>query len=235
MTNSIKKNISILLVLSSVGMAVSSVSAAGVSLGATRLIFPTNKEKISVKSYNTDSQNSYLIQSWVSDENGNKVEDFLVTPPLFIQKNNSDNVLGIVFSGNKNDLPKDREKVYYFNSKVIPSLSKSEQEIPNALLIATTTNIKLFMRPPQLADGSLEAYKKLSCNYKLNSVVVENNSPYYMNLMNMNSNGSLISNGIMVPPFDSKEIQTKTQVKSMTYEFINDYGVRSELLNCPAI
>lgn len=231
MVNSIKKQLSVLLILSSLGMV---TNAAGVSLGATRLIFPTDKEKISVKSFNTDSNSNYLIQSWVSDENGNKVDDFLVTPPLFVQKKNSDNVLGIVFSGNKNDLPKDREKVYFFNSKVIPSLSKSEQDIPNALLIATTTNIKLFMRPPQLSEGSLDAYKKLSCSYKGNSFEIKNDSPYYMSLTNINSNGIPVSTGIMVPPFDSKEIETKTKVNSVTYNFINDYGVRSGEIVCPA-
>lgn len=224
-----KKNIVLLTGLVSICM---NISAAGVSLGATRLVFPADKQQISVKTYNTDTKGNYLIQSWVADENGNKVDDFVVTPPLFVQKANSDSVLRVVYVGNQNSLPKDREKLYFFNSKVIPSLSKEEQEISNALLIATTTNIKLFMRPSQFIDGSLEAYKKISCSFNNGEVLIKNDSPYYMTLTDLKINDAEFSTGIMVPPFDSKSVSTKYNSKLMKYKFINDYGVRSEELIC---
>ena len=208
------------------------VSAAGVSLGATRLIFPTNKEQITVKTYNSDVEGSYLIQSWVVDEQGNKTSDFIVTPPLFVQKPNSDSILRVVYVGNKSSLPQDREKVYFFNSKVIPSLSKEQQEIANALLIATTTNIKLFMRPPQLSEGSFEAYKKISCSYNDGEIIFKNDSPYYMSLTEIKNNDEEISKGIMVSPFSYKGVQTKSKFNLIKYSYINDYGVRSEELSC---
>ena len=169
-----KKNIILLI---NTALICANVNAAGVSLGATRLIFPTDQEQITVKSYNTDTEGSYLIQSWVSDKDGNKVNDFVVTPPLFVQKENSDSVLRVVYVGDKSKLPKDKEEIYYFNSKVIPSLNKEQQNISNALLIATTTNIKLFMRPTNLMDGSLDAYKQISCVYNNNEIIIKNKSP----------------------------------------------------------
>ena len=226
-----KKTVFLALSLMSIGM---NISASGVSLGATRVVFPTDKEQVTIKTYNTDPKGSYLIQSWVSNENGEKVDDFIVTPPLYVQKPNSDNVLRIVYAGNKATLPTDREKVYYFNSKVIPSLSKEQQMVSNALLIATTTNIKLFMRPSNLTESSLDAYKKISCNFNNQFITVKNNSPFYMSLTSLKSNAIEISTGIMVPPFGTQDIPTKNKVNSMQYSFINDYGVRSEELNCLA-
>lgn len=224
-----KKKVFTALVLMSIGTI---VSAAGVSLGATRVIFPTDKQQVTIKTYNTDTKGSYLIQSWVSDEDGNKVNDFIVTPPLYVQKPNSDNILRIVYSGNKSTLPTDREKVYYFNSKVIPSLTKEQQNAANALLIATTTNIKLFMRPSQITENSLDAYKKISCIFNEKSIVVKNESPFYMSLTSLKSGNSEIATGIMVPPFDSKDIPVNHKLSSMQYSFINDFGVRSEELIC---
>lgn len=89
------------------------VYAGGISLSATRLIYPSDKNQISLKLYNSDKDGSYLIQSWVSDENGNKVSNFIVTPPLFVIKPNSDSLLNIVYTGDKNKLPNDREKYFF--------------------------------------------------------------------------------------------------------------------------
>lgn len=226
-----KKNIILTINAMLIGM---NVNAAGVSLGATRLVFPTNQEQVTVKSYNTDTEGSYLIQSWVSDKEGNKINDFVVTPPLFVQKENSDSVLRVVYVGDKNKLPTDRETIYYFNSKVIPSLSKEQQNIPNALLIATTTNIKLFMRPVDLMDGSLDAYKKITCTYNNSEIIIKNKSPYYMTLIDLQANDNEISDGIMIPPFEEESLTNKNNTKMMKYRFINDYGVKSDQLNCPS-
>ncbi|WP_262417034.1 fimbria/pilus periplasmic chaperone [Providencia rettgeri] len=94
-----------------------SVSAGGVSLGATRLIYPTGKNQITLKVYNSDKDGNYLVQSWISDDNDKKNSDFIITPPLFVIKSNSDSLLNVVFIGDKNNLPQGQEKLYYLNSK----------------------------------------------------------------------------------------------------------------------
>lgn len=48
--------------------------AGGVSLGATRLIYPTDKDQLTLKIYNTDETGNYLVQSWISDEKNNKIK-----------------------------------------------------------------------------------------------------------------------------------------------------------------
>ncbi|EKT56046.1 molecular chaperone [Providencia burhodogranariea] len=213
-------------------LACQTVYADGISLGATRLIYPTDKNQISLKIYNTDKTGNYLIQSWISDENDNKVSDFLITPPLFVIKSNTDNLLNIVYSSDKNNLPTDKEKLYYLNSKVIPSLSEEEQKIDNALLISTTTKIKLFVRPSGIKESSFESYEKLKCSYENNKVKIENPTPFYMNLVSLTMNGKEISKAETIAPNTSVYLNTNEKNNGLTFNFINDYGVQIKNKQC---
>lgn len=210
------------------------VYAGGVSLSATRLIYPSDKNQISLKLYNSDKDGSYLIQSWVSDENGNKVSNFIVTPPLFVIKPNSDSLLNIVYTGDKNKLPNDKEKMFFLNSKVIPSLTKEEQKLDNALLISTTTKIKLFIRPSSITESSFDSYEELKCSYEKNKLKVENPTAFYMNLSSLAINGNEISKAETIPPRSSiyLNVENKSISKILSFNFINDYGVQIKNKQC---
>ncbi|WP_426817298.1 fimbrial biogenesis chaperone [Winslowiella sp. 2C04] len=202
------------------------VYAGGVALGATRLIYPTEKDQATLKIYNSDDKSNYLVQSWISDQNDIKVSDFIITPPLFVIKAKSENVLRVVYTGDKKDLPKDREKLFFLNSKVIPSLTEGEQKIDNALLISTTTKIKLFIRPESIKENSLLSYEKLSCSYSNGQIKIDNPTPFYMNLVSLKVNGREISNAETISPKSSVNLNTKFKGPSLSYSFINDYGVQ---------
>lgn len=213
---------------------IQNVYAGGVSLSATRLIYPSDKNQISLKLYNSDKDGSYLIQSWISDENGNKVSDFIVTPPLFVIKPNSDSLLNIVYTGDKSKLPNDREKLYFLNSKVIPSLTEEEQKLDNALLISTTTKIKLFIRPNSITESSFNSYNKLKCTYENNKLKIENPTPFYMNLVSLVSNGREASKAETISPKSSVylNLDDKSKSKVLSFNFINDYGVQIKDIQC---
>lgn len=208
--------------------------AGGVSLSATRLIYPSDKNQISLKLYNSDKDGSYLIQSWISDENGKKNSDFIVTPPLFVIKPNSDSLLNIVYTGDKGKLPNDRETMFFLNSKVIPSLTEEEQRLDNALLISTTTKIKLFIRPNSITESSFDSYKKLKCSYENNKLKIENPTAFYMNLSTLVVNGYEISKAETIPPKSNVNLRlvNNTESKTLTFNFINDYGVQIKNKQC---
>lgn len=209
-----------------------SVYAGGVSLGATRLIYPTDKNQVTLKIYNSDKTGNYLIQSWISDENDNKISDFIITPPLFIIKSNSDNLLNIVYTGETKNLPIDREKMFFLHSKVIPSLSEEEQKIDNALLISTTTKIKLFVRPSSIKESSFESYKQLKCSLQNGKIRIENKSPFYLNLVSLRINGNEISKAETIEPKKSILLNSNGHDKKLTFNFINDYGVQVKNKQC---
>lgn len=206
--------------------------AGGVSLGATRLIYPRDQGQAILKIYNSDNTSNYLVQSWISDDQGRKTNDFVVTPPLFVIKANTDNILKVVYTGNKENLPKNKEKLYFLNAKVIPSLTEEEQSISNALLISTTTKIKLFVRPSSINDNPLEAYKNMGCSYSNNTLKINNPTPFYLNLVSLKIDGKDVSNSETVPPKSSISLKNKLRGKVLTYNFINDYGVQIKDRQC---
>lgn len=202
------------------------VYAGGVSLGATRLIYPIDKTQVTLKVYNSDKTGNYLVQSWVTDENNKKVTDFVITPPLFIINADSDSLLNVVYTGEQSNLLKNKEKMYFLNTKVIPSLTEEEQKIDNALLISTTTKIKLFTRPVNLNEDSFESYKKISCSYAQGKLKVYNPTPFYMNLSSLRVNGKEISKAATIAPESSLLLNTNDKSKNLIFNFINDYGVQ---------
>ena len=206
--------------------------AGGVSLGATRLVYPTSQDQVTLKIYNSDEKGNYLVQSWISDENNEKNKDFIITPPLFVIKSGSDNLLKIVFTGDKDRLPKDREMMFFLNAKVIPSLSEQERKIDNALLISTTTKIKLLIRPDSIKEDSFESYKLLKCSYEDGKIKVSNASPFYMNLVSLSINGREISSAETISPMSSIYLNDKSKGKSLSFNFINDYGVQIKDRQC---
>ena len=211
---------------------VHSVYAGGVSVGATRLIYPTDKNQVTLKIYNNDKGGNYLVQSWVTDEHNNKVIDFIVTPPLFVINADSDSLLNVVFTGDKNKLPKDKEKLYFLNTKVIPSLTEEEQKIDNALLISTTTKIKLFTRPVNIKEESFYSYKKIVCSYEQNKLKIYNPTPFYMNMSSVRTHGKEVSKAETIAPESTVLLNTNDRSKNLVFNFINDYGVQVKDQSC---
>ncbi|WP_392551468.1 fimbria/pilus periplasmic chaperone [Orbus wheelerorum] len=206
--------------------------AGGVSLGATRIIYPISANQVTLKVYNSDEKRNYLVQSWVTNSVDKKTNDFIITPPLFVIKADTNNVLRVVFTGNKDNLPKDRESLFYLYSKVIPSTADLNSN-QSALLISTTSKIKLFMRPSNLTvEEAMESYKKLKCSYQNNQIKIENPTPFYMNLVTLRVNNKEVSNAVMIPPMDSAQVKTTEKGNALIFNMISDYGAQIKDNSC---
>jgi len=218
--------------ITSVFLLCNSAYAGGVSLGATRLIYPTNQNQVVLKIYNSDTTSNYLVQSWVTDENDKKISDFIITPPLFVIKAGSDSLLNVVYTGDKGKLNSNREKLYFLNAKVIPSLNEDERELDNALLISTTTKIKMFMRPSGLKGNSFTSYKEINCSYENGKLKIDNPTQFYMNLTALKIGGKEFSAAEIISPIAALFIRTADRSKDVEYNFINDYGVQIKDNKC---
>lgn len=204
-----------------------SAAAAGVALGATRVIYPQDAKQASINVTNSDPHDAFLVQSWVSDEKGNKVSTFVVTPPLFVLKPGKVNILRMIYDGPA--LPEDKESVFYLNNKAIPSLDK-KTPAGNTLQIATQSVIKLFVRPAHLTVKPSEAAAMLRCQAEGENLIVSNPSPYFVTLVNFTVAGKKQPN-TMVPP---KGTQTIKATGSVSYQTLNDYGAVTPALTCKA-
>lgn len=224
----VKGVISVLLLsFSSVNISM----AAGVSLSATRLIYPVGEKQVSINVKNSAVKESFLVQSWVSDSQGQKSSDFIVTPPLFILKAGKINVLRIIYNGPA--LPQDRESVFYLNNKAIPSTENKIKGI-NTLQIATQSVIKLFMRPQQLSVRPADAPGMLRCRFTNGKLTISNPSPYFVTLVNFTVDGKKQRNA-MVPPMNDQTMPVSGTVKStVSFQSLNDFGALTSSVSCKA-
>lgn len=210
-------------------MLVSSASAGGIALGATRVIYPQGAREASLSLTNTSAKDVYLIQSWVANVNGRKSTDFVLTPPLFTMKPKKENTLRIMYTGPA--LPTDRESVFYLNSKAIPSVDKDSLK-GNTLQIATQSVIKLFIRPKNLPSASVDAPKSLTCRVEGGRVTVKNPTPYYVSLVQFFVGGQKLPNS-MVSPKDSLTVEIPGHKSgAVSFQTVNDYGANTKKQSC---
>lgn len=205
-----------------------SAHAGGVALGATRVIYPQGEKQVSLGITNTSDSNVFLIQSWVSNADGSKSSDFILTPPLFVIHEQKENTLRIMYVGAQ--LPTDRESVFYLNSKAIPSVSKSKLQ-GNTLEIATQSVIKLFVRPKGLPTPSIDAPKTLHCQITGGKMLLTNPSPYYVSLVQLHVGETKIAN-TMVPAKGNITVSVPSGGGKITFQTINDYGANTDTQTC---
>ncbi|MDK1705091.1 fimbria/pilus periplasmic chaperone [Serratia rubidaea] len=199
--------------------------AGGIALGATRVIYPADAKQTSLAVTNSDKNQRFLIQSWVEDASGKKTPDFIVTPPLFVSKPKGENTLRIMYVGGA--LPKDRETVYWLNSKAIPAVERGAIQGKNVLQIAILSRIKLFVRPAGLPSKPTDALEQLRFQRQGNALNVTNPSPYYVTLVNLNIGNRKLPNTMISPMGSAAVALPEGASGTVTYQVVNDYGGNS--------
>lgn len=200
-------------------------SADGIVLGGTRLIYPVDSKQTTLSVRNSAKDASYLVQSWTENARGDKSTDFIVTPPLYVSNPGDQNILRIMYNGPTP--PQDRETLYYFNAKAIPSVDKSKVEGKNTLLLAAVTRIKVFVRPNVLSVPVDKAPSMLTFSAAGNKVEIKNPTPYHITMVQVTIDGKKMTD-TMVAPFSSETLSVSGKPRAMTYSTINDFGAVSE-------
>lgn len=210
----------LLLVTSASGYTAS--AAAGVALGATRVIYPEGQKQVQLPVYNNDEKSTYLIQSWVENSDGQKDSRFVITPPLFAIQGKKENTLRII-DATSNQLPKDRETLFWLNVKAIPSMDKAKLS-QNTLQLAITSRIKLYYRPAKLDSPIDQAAGQLRFRRSANSVMLINPTPYFLTVTELRAGIQDLENAL-VPPMGETSVKLPSGSGSeFSYRTINDYG-----------
>lgn len=195
-------------------------AAGGIALGATRLIYNQDKSQASMPVINSTSDKRFLINAWVEDSSAKKINNVIVTPPMFASEPKAENSLRIV--NTDQSLEQDRETLYYLNVQAIPSVSKKELEGKNNVLqLAILSRIKVMMRPTKLAIQIDEAPGLLTVSRLDNKLIMKNPTPYFMTIINLFVD-SVEQESLMLAPF-SETALNKTG-HTILFQTINDYG-----------
>ncbi|SUB82592.1 Chaperone protein focC precursor [Pragia fontium] len=207
--------------------------ASGVGINATRVIFTEGNESASVTIRNKTTDESYLVQSYMTGTQQNGSAPFEVLPPMFRLGPDSRNEVRIVEKNHQ--LPKDRESVFYFHARAISaSNGKTEGKENNGVIkIALENVIKVFYRPKNLPSSPEKAQSGLVFESVSGGFKVKNPSPYYINLTKMTVNNksiplSIEKNNAMIMPFGEIFYATPNNKGKVTWSTINDLGGHNE-------
>lgn len=222
----IKRTIPILALLLAFWGSVNLAWAGGIALGSTRVIYPQGSKQVSLPVINSSDSNVFLIQSWISNADGSRTSDFIMTPPLFVIQPKKENLLRIMYVGPS--LPTDRESVFYLNSKAIPSVDKAWLA-SNSLQIATQSVIKVFIRPKNLPVLSTDAPGLLRCHSQNGRITITNPSPYYVSLVEIHAGSQKLPNTMVAP---KGELTLKSAESQLSFQTVNDFGATTPAQAC---
>lgn len=212
--------------------AVSGTAQAGVSLDRTRLIITGKDSSASANLTNTSPDIPFLAQSWVEDSKGNKITSPLVVlPPLQRINGGQKGVARVTKTDGINQLPQDRESLFYLSVREIPP----KPDKANVLQLAMQSRIKLFFRPTAIIPKSKSEIWQDQVVFQKsgNKMTAQNPTPYYITIISLSRvKGEKITKfpGIMIAPKSSLEFSvTDGGVREFAMMYVNDYGGHQEL------
>lgn len=155
LTNKLK--LTILFMATSLLLSASGYSAIRPQL--TRIVAYAEDNETPVGVVN-ESQENYLIQSWLEDEKGNDDNlPLVLTPPMMKIGARQEGTLRLMVI--PDEIPRDRESVYWLSIQEIPPKARDGGD--NQLIIAIRSRLKVFVRPKGLDEaGSADAVKSLN-------------------------------------------------------------------------
>jgi len=203
----------------------SAASAASIIINGTRIVYPAEDKEVSVK-INNVGITPVLVQSWIDNGDTNAKPEsiqvpFILTPPINRVDAGKGQILRITVM--PNNLPMDKESVFWLNVLEIPAKARTEQAV-NQLQMAFRSRIKLFFRPTGLEGNANDAIQALIWSGDGNTISAKNPTPYHVSLVTVTVNGKHIE-GDMVAPGNSLTFKLPGQRgNKVSGEFVNDYG-----------
>ncbi|WP_387464751.1 molecular chaperone [Photorhabdus sp. RM323S] len=231
-----KKLITAMMVAGLLGGTVTAAKAGGVTIDATRIIYPADRHAATASLRNSSQEAVYLMQVAVSaDPAQKKAAPFLVTPPLFRLEPGNQNQVRIIKTSQA--LPTDRESLFWFTAKAIPLSTESDkhsrQSISGGIQFALAHTIKLMYRPSGLPMGPEQGFGALRFKPTAEGITVTNPSPYYITFASLKVGGQELmtqqQKANMVSPFSVLSFPLKGvhYPAKVSWKVINDLGGES--------
>lgn len=228
--------------LALLAVAIAQPASAAVSLDRTRVIFTGSEKSISLNITNQNEQLPYLAQTWVENEQEQKITSpMVVLPPIQRLEPGASSQVKIQGLPELGTLPQDRESLFYFNLREIPPRSDK----PNTLQIALQTRVKLFYRPVSIAPKSginqTPWQEQLTLTRQDGRYQVNNPTPYYVTVIDASSSpkSSTVADfkPLMLAPLGHADlgVASKALGDKPVLTYVNDYGGRPQLqFDCAA-
>lgn len=217
--------------LSIVLVSIHTMSYGAIALDRTRIIFNGSSSSVSLVIQNKNQDLPFLVQTWLENAEHEKIKSpFMVLPPIQRLEPIQSSQIRIEALEKKIDqLPQDRESLFYFNLRELPP--KSDK--PNSIQFALQNKLKLFYRPTSIMLSSTELLQnpwqeKLEIIKQDQKVIVRNPTPYFTTILSIQPENIKLkaTESLMLSPYSEAEVAMNAQdlgeFPSLTY--INDLG-----------
>ncbi|MCL9781615.1 fimbria/pilus periplasmic chaperone [Vibrio sp. S4M6] len=213
-------------------LSYSSSSFAYLTLSKTRLVVPANEMNAEIVLSNP-SDRTFGYQASVLDGNFSVSDQFAVIPQLGQLDSKQKQELRVMNAVDTTKFPTDRESLFYLSIQEIPMLPENAPK--SSMMVAINDVIKLLYRPESISKHRKNAEKsQLQWTTHGRKMVIENRSPYYFAILNVNINGKPVAlpKGISpriakFQPFSKvsfKQVVHKGDKVSVSY--LDDYGIK---------
>ena len=197
----------------------------GIIIYGTRVIYPAQKKEVTVQLLNDDSRNS-LVQAWIDDGDTSLSPEkikvpFMLMPPVVRVAAGAGQQLKIRSIANQ--LATDRETLFYLNILDIPPNSPNEENA-NQIKFAMQNRMKLIYRPEGISGVSKKSFASLRLNAAINGVKIKNESANWLVVPEVERNGKINAQTILLAPFSEQHVPVKVLANSYTVTLIDDYG-----------
>ncbi|HFI5337029.1 TPA: molecular chaperone [Serratia liquefaciens] len=202
----------LLLMLSAFGLR---AELAGPYMAASRVIYPEGARNGVSAVFKNNGTDDYLIQAFVVRANAvtglpaEKVEGFLITPPVTRVNAGENHTLRVLHTGGA--LPAGREAVFYLVVRLLPVGQAGPENVKGGphINVVKALSSKIFYRPSGLPDGGVDrAARDLTASVTLQGVTLRNPSPFWVTLRTLSVNGKAIPGESlfrMLPPFGQQQ------------------------------
>ncbi|HIF9480321.1 TPA: fimbrial chaperone [Photobacterium damselae] len=158
-------------------------------LNGTRYVYNEGDNNISMQISN-ESNKTYGGQVWIDNISMPKnYIGFVAIPSFFKVEGNKNQIIRVMKIGD--NLPKNKESIFWLNVQEIPPIDKNSEQ--NAIVLAVNTKVKLIYRPKSLAKERLNAERNIKIKNNNNKLIIENPTPYYFAISEIKINNKAIS------------------------------------------
>lgn len=208
---------------------------AGLVASSTRMIYQPESRERTLMLANTNDY-PVVVQTWVDNGDVDSTPDqaeapFMVLPAVFKMQSGAAQALRIINKGD--NLPTDRESVYWLNLYEIPPKTRRNADAHAQVAMAMNTQMKIFYRPNGLAPKPDEAMKKVSFILQKQNkeyvLTIDNPTPYHVSFGQMQLNSAQQSHTIaqqmdmMITPFALRQYQFEHPPTSLNGKLILEY------------
>ena len=135
----------------------------GVSVIGTRFVINDEIQHLNIKVTN-DNESDYLIKSVLDDK------DFIVSPPLFLLKKNSSNIITVIPKEKKQY---NKDKIINLTLTAIPGSTLSDKV--NSVSLAVRNHFKIIYRHQELQES---AFSQTKLTYENSQCALSNHSNF---------------------------------------------------------